>query len=122
MQCKKSQEIINKTYQVSLTPDRSFSTFLLHASKRVVLAFSLEGALYPFGALLIAVTIFVKKGLRNILNGTPLAAMHSSMLKSTASRSLRPNASCNDLLGAPVLDFEESPFSFALLNFSNAQV
>jgi len=78
---KKSQEIINKTYQVSLTPDRPFSTFLLHASSRVVLTFSLEGALYPFGALLIAVTIFVKKGLQNILNGMPLAVMHSSMLK-----------------------------------------
>jgi len=50
--------------------------FLLHASRRVVLAFSLDGHLYPIGALIMAATILDHWGLLNTLNGIPIAHTH----------------------------------------------
>ncbi|GAA0158347.1 hypothetical protein LIER_15402 [Lithospermum erythrorhizon] len=56
---------------VFLTGANSLSTLFLHLSKRVVLAFSDDGSLYPFGALLRARAISMKSGFLNILNGIP---------------------------------------------------
>ena len=63
-------------YHVFVTHARSCSTFLLHASRRVVLAFSLDGHLYPIGALFMATTISDHWGLLNTLNGIPIAHTH----------------------------------------------
>jgi len=42
----------------------------------VVLAFSLDGHLYPIGALIMAATILDHWGLLNTLNGIPIAHTH----------------------------------------------